>query len=221
MSILKEFLMPILSLVAITCALVAGWLLWTNAANKRAIKGKIKAFILMKNHQIWKGMCEYRSGAILAPWSKGFDEVKKGARMQVFQIPSNSNTIFYDRWPEAGFFQQTVPAVFLEESTLTPIFPLEECNCCDDCKAKFNQGLSPDQMGQLEAEHVTEATIKATAFTKEIFDKMAELIARMPPAWLTVVGFIVVFLALIILGVMLWVRTSDVGWIKDYLTPGG
>jgi len=221
MSILKEFLMPILSLVAISAAILAGWLLWTNAANKKAIRGKIKACILMANHQVWKGMCEFRSGRILAPWSKTFDQVQKGDRIQVFQIPTNSNTIFYDRWPESGFFQQTVPMVFLEENTLTPIFPLLECHCSEDCKAKFNQGLSPDQLGQLEAEHVTEATIKATAFTKELFDKVGELIARMPPAWLTVVGFIVVFLALVILGVMLWVRTSDIGWLKSYLQPGG
>lgn len=220
MRVLQEFLMPILSLVAIMCAAFAGWLVWTNHTNKQAVRGKIKAIILMQNNHIWRGMCEYRSGSILAPWSKGSDHIKKGDRIQVFKIPAGSKAILYDRWPESGFFQQTVPCVILEESHLTPIYPLEECDCCEDCKARFAQGLSPDQMGQLEMEHITEATIKATAFTKELFDKLAELIARLPPAWLTMVGFAVLTIAVVVLGVLLWVRTGDIAWLKAYLGGG-
>jgi hypothetical protein len=217
MRLLSQLIMPILSLVAISCAMGAGWLLWTNATNKKAVKGKVKAYILMGNHQVWKGLCDYRSGAILAPWAKGSEATKKGDRIQVFRVEPNSNCVFYDHWPEAGFFQQTVPAVFLEENTVTPIFPLQECHCCEECEAQFAPGLSPDRLGQLEMEHITEATIKATAFTKDLFDRLSELTARLPPAWMTMVGFAVLTLAMVIMGILVWIRTSDIAWVKAYL----
>jgi hypothetical protein len=216
--------LPLLIIVVVSLFMFVVWLLYSSEQNKKATQGKIKAYILLENKILWKGLCDYSDTKVRAPWNKGGDANKKGDRTQVFTVEGES--VWYDRWPDKGWFTQTIPAAFFHEREICAIFPPVPCDCGhEECQGKKVQELTPSQLGLMEDEHVTEATMKATMWVKEMFDKMGELMAKLPPAWITFVGFGLLLLALIAVGFLVYQMRGDVGWLKTYLqppvTPGG
>jgi len=220
MGAIKDMAMPILGLIGISLFLGIVWLLWTDRQNKVMTKGKLKAYILLENKTVWKGMCEYGDTKVRAPWNKGDQQNKDGERVQVFQVEGDQ--IWNDVWPEGGYFRQTVPASFFHERHICAIFPPEPCNCGhEDCQGMKIPELTPSQLGLMEDEHVTEVTMKATMWVKEMFDQIGSLMSKLLPSWVTIVGFIAVFLALAVLAFFVYRMSGEVSWLHGYLTPGG
>lgn len=81
--------------------------------------------------------------------------------------------------------------------------------------------MTPSQWGLVEDEHVTEATMKATLWVKEMFDQMGALMGKLVPAWVTIGGFIVVILALIVMGFFMYRFSNELSWLHGYLSPSG
>jgi hypothetical protein len=218
MDLLKSMSLPIVILLLVIACMIVGYLLWTSEQNKKATAGKIKAYILLENKILWKGLCDYCDTKVRAPWNKGSDKAKEEDRIQVFEVEGDQ--IWYDRWPDKGWFQQTVPCAFFHEREVCAVFPPAPCDCGHpECNGKRVPALTPSQLGLMEKEHVTEATLKATMWVKELFDKVGELMGKMPPAWLMWVGFAICIVGLIVVGILVYTRTGDIGWIRDYLAP--
>ena len=220
MDALKDMAVPILSMVGVALFLFVAYLLWTDHQNKQAVKGKLRGYILLENKMLWKGLCDYSDTKVRAPWNKGNEQNKQGERVQVFHVEGDQ--IWYDVWPDKGWFQQTVPAAFFHEREICAVFPPEPCNCGhEECEGRRVPELTPSQLGLMEDEHVTEVTMKATMWVKEMFDQIGGLVGKLLPAWVTIVGFIVIILALIVMGFFIYQMQSDVNWLHGYLSPGG
>ncbi len=220
LSTLQNMAVPLLSVVGTGCFLIVVWLLWTDHTNKKATKAKLYAFILLENHVLWEGLCDYADTKVRAPWNKGGGVNKEGDRVQVFNVEGDQ--IWYTRYPAAGFFQQTVPCAFFHERLVCSVFPPEPCNCGHaECEGMRVPEMTPSQWGLVEDEHVTEATMKATLWVKEMFDQMGALMGKLVPAWVTIGGFIVVILALIVMGFFMYRFSNELSWLHGYLSPSG
>ena len=220
MGSIKEMALPILGIVAVVFLLFAVYLVWTDIQNKKATRGKIKAYILLENKMLWKGLCDYADTKVRAPWNKAGTQNKDGERVQVFQVEGDQ--IWYDVWPEGGWFQQTLPAAFFHERHICSVVPPEPCNCGhEECQGRKVPELTPSQLGLMEDEHVTEVTMKATMWVKEMFDQIGSLMSKLLPSWVTIVGFAIIIVILVLLGVFMYQMHSDVGWLHGYLVPSG
>lgn len=217
---LKDMAVPILSVVGVGLFLTVIYMVWTDYQNTKATKGMLKAYILLENKMLWKGLCRYSDTKVCAPWNKGDEQNKEGDRVQVFRVEGDQ--VWYDKYPDKGWFQKTVPAAFFHEREICAVFPPEPCNCGHpECQGRKVPELTPSQLGLMENEHVTEATMKATMWVKEMFDQIGGLMGKLLPAWVTLVGFGIVILALIIMGIFMYQMHGQLGWLHTYLAPGG
>lgn len=217
---IKSLAIPLVVIMVLIPVCAGFYILWTASQIKKMTRGKIKAYILLENKTLWKGLCDYIDTRVRAPWYKGDkkDDKDRKERVQVFHVTADQ--IWYDVWPEKGMFQQTVPAAFFHEREINAIFPPAPCDCGHpECNGKRVPELTPSQLGLMQDEHVTEAALRASLWVKGMLDQLGGLANRLLPGWVTLLGFGILILAIIVIGVLLYTMRSDIAWLKDYLAP--